>query len=315
MGRLFGLAAVLATVAWACGGGGGGETDEAGSGGGGGDRTAVVASFYPLAEAAGRVGGDAVSVEDLTPAGSEPHDLELTSPQVEALESADVVLTLGRGFQPGVEEVAAGRSGATVEVLSVLEVGEGQVEAEDHGDEEGDEGGLDPHVWLDPAKMAEIVDAVAAALTEAHPDDAEVFEANAEAYKVQLAELDRSYDEALGSCERDVMVVAHDAFGWLAQRYGLEQEAIAGLSPEQEPDPQRLAELVATVEEEGVTTVFTETLVSPAVAETLAREAGVDTEVLNPLEGLTDEQLAAGETYVTVMEANLTVLADALGCG
>lgn len=305
--RLYGLVAVLPVAVWACGGGAG----EAGPAAAGGDRVTVLASFYPLSEAAARVGGDVASVENLTPSGSEPHDLELTPPQVEALEAADVVLTVGRGFQPGVEEVAEGRSGETVEVLSALDLEPGRASTDDRDDQGG---GLDPHVWLDPTKMGEIVDAVAVALTEARPDDAEAFEANASAYKVQLGALDASYEAALASCERDVMVVAHDAFGWLARRYGLTQEAIAGISPEQEPDPQRLAELVAYVEDEGVTTVFTESLVSPAVAETLAREARVTTEVLNPLEGLTDEQLAAGESYLTIMEANLAVLVGALGC-
>jgi zinc transport system substrate-binding protein len=270
----------------------------------------VLASFYPLAEAAERVGGDAVSVENLTPAGSEPHDLELTPTQVEAIGGADVVVVMGRGFQPGVEAVAEEREGATVEVLSALEVGEGRVADEDHEDE----GGLDPHVWLDPTKMAQIVDAVASALTRADPDRGEDFQANAEAYQRQLSELDAAFEASLGSCDRDLLVVAHDAFGWLAERYGLQQEPIAGLSPEQEPDPQRLAELVAVVEREGVTTVFTETLVAPAVAETLAREAGVYTAVLDPLEGLTEERLADGETYLSVMEANLAKLEDALGC-
>ena len=308
MRRFTGVAALaaLAGVASACGGGSDGAVGAAAGG-----EVTVLASFYPLAEAAARVGGDAVSVENLTPAGSEPHDLELTPPQVVAIEEADVVVTMGRGFQPGVEEVAAGRDGAAVEVLSALDVGQGRVADED----DEDDGGLDPHVWLDPTKMAQIVDVMVAALAEADPDSAADFEANAEAYRRQLSELDEAYEASLGSCERELLVVAHDAFGWLAERYGLEQEPIAGLSPEQEPDPQRLAELVALVEEEGVTTVFTETLVTPAVAETLAREAGIDTAVLDPLEGLSEERLAAGETYLSVMEANLAKLEDALGCG
>jgi zinc transport system substrate-binding protein len=299
------LVAGLVAVTSACGAGSDGAEGAAGRG-----EVTVLASFYPLAEAAERVGGDAVSVENLTPAGSEPHELELTPTQVEAIGGADVVVVMGRGFQPGVEAVAEEREGATVEVLSALEVGEGRVADEDHEDE----GGLDPHVWLDPTKMAQIVDAVASALTRADPDRAEDFQANAEAYRRQLSELDAAYEASLGSCDRDLLVVAHDAFGWLAERYGLQQEPIAGLSPEQEPDPQRLAELVAVVEREGVTTVFTETLVAPAVAETLAREAGVDTAVLDPLEGLTEERLADGETYLSVMEANLAKLEDALGC-
>lgn len=162
--------------------------------------------------------------------------------------------------------------------------------------------------------MVEIVDGVAAALADDNPGNAGMFEANAEAYKAELLELHESFEAALGSCERDLIVVAHEAFGWLTDRYGLHQEAVAGLSPEQEPDPQRLVELTELVEEEGLTTVFTETLVAPDVAEALAREAGVETDTLNPVEGLTEDQLADGESYITVMEANLDTLEQALGC-
>lgn len=312
------LGAVTALVLAACG-----ADDEAttASGQGGEGAIEVIASFYPLAEVAERVGGDRVAVTNLTPAGSEPHDLELDPGQVADLEDAGLVVVLGGGFQPAVEEVAARRAGPTLEVLRVLPISqEGAVEEDGHGDEEAHDHGdgevaFDPHVWLDPALMLATLDEVTAALVELEPDAAGVFETNAEAFRAELDALDGDYEEALSDCDRSIIVVAHDAFGRLADRYDLTQEAIAGLSPEAEPDPARLAELTDLVEDEGITTVFTETLVSPRVAETLAREAGVQTAVLNPLEGLTDDQLGEGATYESVMRENLDALTAALGCG
>lgn len=295
MGRTRRVPAVMAAVAvllTACGGDGGGDR------GADDGAVTVVAGFYPLAEAAERAGGDDVDVTNLTPAGAEAHDLELQPDQVDDLEDADVVVVLGRGFQPGVEEVAGRRDGPTVEVLDAIGV-------------EGD----DPHVWLDPSLMIRIVEEVGEALADADPDGADRYEANAAAYVAELEALDRRYEEGLAGCERPTLVTAHEAFAYLADRYGLEHEAIAGISPEQEPDPRRLAELARLVEDEGVTTIFTETLVDPAVAATLAREAGVATAVLDPVEGLDDDRLEAGESYVSVMDANLEVLREGLGCG
>jgi zinc transport system substrate-binding protein len=182
---------------------------------------------------------------------------------------------------------------------------------------EGEEslpGGTDPHVWLDPTLMAAIADEVGAALTRADPAGASVYQQNAAAYGAELEALHREFSDGLRDCDRRVIVTAHAAFGYLAARYGLMQEPIAGVSPEAEPDPRRLAELADLVKREGVTTILTEELVSPRVAETLAREAGVKTAVLNPLEGLTPEELTQGEDYASVMRQNLSTLRVALGC-
>lgn len=296
------VAAFAATVvvAAACG-----ASD--GSGGGGG-RPTVVASFYPLAEAAGRVGGDLVDVVNLTPPGIEPHDLELAPDDLEAIASAEVLLYLGGGFQPAIEDAVGTAEGWVVDVIQ-------GVSTRPPPPDEADEAvTADPHVWLDPTRFTKIVDTVRAALAEADPDNAEVYAANAEAYVRELDDLDEDLGLALSSCDRRTIVVSHDAFGYLADAYGLTQVAISGLSPESEPDARRLAELKALVEREGVTTIFSEELVSPEVAETLAREAGVQTGVLNPIEGLTGEQTAAGEDYVSLMLENLDALRGALGC-
>ena len=266
-------------------------------------RIPVVAGFYPVAWAAEQVGGKRVAVENLTPAGAEPHDLELTTDQRDAIDDAAVVLVMGRNFQPAVEAAAAQRDRGTVELLDHLGL--------------GDTGSLahDPHVWLDPTLMGRIVDEVERALGDASPADRATFAARATALHTTLDALDARYRRGLADCRLDTIVTAHEAFGHLAHAYGLRQEGVAGLSPDGEPDARRLAALADLVRARGVTTVFTEQLVSPRIANTLAREAGgVRTAVLDPLEGLTAKARAAGDDYVSVMDANLVKLRTALDC-
>ena len=279
------VALTLIVALAACGGD---DDDSADSG-----RIDVVASFYPLAYAAEQVGGDLVNVTDLTPAGAEPHDLEITTDQVDAIEDADLVLVLGDDFQPAVEDIADRRDGATVVVL--------------------DELGLDtddPHIWLDPTQMQAIGGAIRDALVDVDASAADRYRAMAETFDADLATLDEELAAGLADCKRREIVTAHDAFGWLADRYDLVQQPIAGISPDAEPSADRVAELADLVESEGVTTIFTETLVSPRIAETLAREAGVTTAVLDPIEGLDDE----GDDYFSLMRENLAQLQEGLDC-
>lgn len=257
-------------------------------------RTSVVASFYPIAWAAQQVGGNRVAVTNLTPAGAEPHDLELNPDQIDHVLDAAVVFELGHGFQPAVEQAAEQRDGPTVQLLP--------------------SGTKDPHIWLDPVRMATIVRTVQRELTKADPKGRATYTRNAHRVLEALTALDARYRAGLAHCERKVIVTGHEAFGHLAQRYGLRQEGVAGLSPDAEPDAQRIGQLADLVKRDGITTVFTEELVSPRIADTLAREAGVKTETLNPLEGLTDRELAKGEDYVKVMDENLTKLQAALAC-
>jgi zinc transport system substrate-binding protein len=277
----------------------------------------VVASFYPIAEAARQVGGSAVHVVNLTPAGVEPHDLELTPDQVAELENADLVLYLGQGFQPAVEEVVERRDGESVDLLADLPLEPGDAEADDEHAEDDDEheaSGLDPHFWLDPTLFARVVDRIEAAMADVSPDEGDTFAANADDYRSQLSELDQDFETGLADCARREIVTAHAAFYYLAERYELTQLPISGVSPEEEPTPDRLAELSELIEDHGVTTVFYESLVPPDLAQTLAREAGVDTAVLDPIEGLNEEAVADGATYASVMRDNLAALQAALGC-
>jgi zinc transport system substrate-binding protein len=264
-------------------------------------RLDVVAASYPVAYAAERVGGRRVDVTNLTPPGVEPHDLELTPPDRDAIDDAGVVLVMGDGFQPAIEKAAATRGHAAVELLDELPARSRVAD--------------DPHVWLDPTLMAVIVDEVARAYTRADPRGKAAYNANATAVHDELAALDERYRSGLADCDRHLIVTTHDAFGYLARRYGLEQQAVSGVAPDAEPDPRRLGQLADLAARKGVTTVFTETLVSRKVAETLAREAGgLKTAVLDPIEGLTTKEQRAGDDYLSVMDRNLIRLRDALGC-
>jgi zinc transport system substrate-binding protein len=269
------------------------------------DGLVVVASFYALAEAAERVGGSVAEVVNLTPPGVEPHDLELAPDDLELLLEADVVLYVGGGFQPAVEDGIDDVSGRAVDVLEGLET---------LPPTEADELTADPHVWLDPLRYADIVERVVGVLADVAPDDAAAFRSHADEVVADLEALDAEFRDRLSDCERRTVVVNHAAFGYLADAYGLEQHPISGIAPEAEVDPARLAELRELVLSEGVTTIFTEELASPEVAQTLASEAEVATAVLNPLEGLTAEELEAGEDYVSVMRRNLRTLEVGLGC-
>lgn len=277
------LAAVLTCAALAlgaaCGDGDGRSAD---------GRVRVAAGFSRLGELATTVGGDRVRVDDLTPSGAEPHDVELGSDDLDRLEDADLVLYLGGGFQPGLAK-AADRADRAVDLL-----------AEDERD--------DPHIWLDPVRWAEAANAVGDALAEADPPGAAAYRERATAFRAELEALHADMETGLATCQRRMMVTAHAAFGRMAARYRLEQEPITGISPEAEPDPKRLASLADLVKEQGVTHVFTEELVSPRVARALAREAGVQVAVLDPLEGRVDGGYVAG------MRRNLDTLRSVLGC-
>ncbi|MBE1492814.1 metal ABC transporter substrate-binding protein [Plantactinospora soyae] len=289
------------------------------------DRVDVVTAFYPLQFVTERVGGDAVRVTNLAKPGAEPHDLELNPGQVGQVSDAELVVYLA-GFQPSVDEAVEQQGGdrafdvATVQPLLDAAAGghEHEGEGADHtgeaaGAEEDAEGtrGKDPHVWLDPTRLAGIGDKLAERLGAADPDRAADYTARAKALRTDLETLDSEYAQSLRTCQRRELVTSHTAFAYLAQRYQLEQIGISGLTPEDEPAPQRLADVAAEAREHGASTIFFETLVSPKVAETIAREIGAKTAVLDPIEGL---QPGSTGDYLSVMRTNLQTLKTALGC-
>ncbi|MFA3873987.1 zinc ABC transporter substrate-binding protein [Streptomyces sp. MMCC 100] len=287
------------------------------------DKFDVVASFYPMEYLAEQIGGDHVNVTTLTEPGQEPHDLELSAKQTAQMGEADAVLHL-KSLQPAVDEAIAQSDVKTkIDAATLTKLEDhgnvehdhgGEEHADEHAEEEHSEGGehaLDPHVWLDPVKYAEIAQGVAQAFEKADPDHADDYRKNAEALAKKLGGLDTAFKNGLAKTDSKVFFTNHAAFGYLAERYGLTQEAINGLDPESEPSPARIKELQEEAKADGVTTVFYETLVSDKTAKTLAKDAGLKTDVLDPLEGITDK--SKGEDYVGVMESNLKALETALG--
>ncbi len=261
--------------------------------------TSVVAAFYPLEYAAEAVGGDAVTVTSLTPPGAEPHDIELSAAQVAQIAEADLVLYI-RGFQPAIDEAvdqqAADRSIDVASGLPLLS---------------GADAAADPHVWLDPANMAAIGEAIGARVSEITPASATTVDAATAEFSAEMAALDEEFATGLATCAIRDLVVSHEAFGYLADAYGFQQVGLSGLSPEAEPSPARLKEVADLVRTNGITTIYYETLVDPKVAQTVADETGATTAVLDPLEGL--EEGATGD-YVSIMQENLATLRTGQSC-
>lgn len=293
----------------------------------------VVASFYPMQFLAEEIGGSHVSVTSLTKPGVEPHDLELSPKQIGSLSDADYILYL-KGIQPAVDD-AVGQAGVknTVDAasLTTLEDHGTEVDGHDHGDEHADDHdhdpedhdaedgddhghehvGADPHIWLDPVKYAEVAKGVGTSLEKADPDHAADYRENTAKLVDELNALDTAYKTGLKDTATKTFITTHSAFGYLAERYGLTQEGIAGIDPEAEPSPARISEIHQAAEKNKATTVFFETLASDKTASTLAKDLGLKTDVLDPLEGITDK--SKGADYLEVMKSNLAALQKALG--
>jgi zinc transport system substrate-binding protein len=307
----------------------------------------VEVSFYPMYEFTKNVAGDLANVHTLVPAGMEPHDWEPTPQDIASIEKADVLVYNGAGMESWIDQVMDSLSNSKliqVEASHGIDLLEGSEEDEhdhEHGDttdthdhadeatteehdhdhdaeaEEGhthnhDHGGLDPHVWLSPALAVKEVRNIEAGLAQAAPEHAEQFKQNADAYITKLEALDQDFKAAVADSKRKDFITQHAAFGYLAQEYGLQQVPIAGLSPEQEPSAAQMASVIDFAKEHQVKTIFFETLVSSKVSETIANEVGAKTAVLNPIEGLTEEEIAAGMDYIGVMRQNLEALKLAL---
>ncbi|QSF46765.1 metal ABC transporter substrate-binding protein [Paenibacillus tianjinensis] len=295
------------------------------------DKLNIKVSFYPMYEFTKNIVGDLADVETLVPAGIEPHDWEPTARDMAAITSADVLIYNGAGMESWAEQVLDSASGSklvTVEASKGLEIMEGREEEEAHAEEDHDHageahaeeepghdhdhGGLDPHVWLAPALAIKEVRTIEAALSAASPENAAAFQTNADSYIAKLEQLDQDFKDGLGGTKRTDFITQHTAFGYLAKEYGLTQVPIGGLSPEQEPSAAQMAEIVEFAKAHDVKTIFFETLVSSSVADTIAQEIGAKTAVLNPIEGLTDEDRSNQLDYVAIMRKNLEALKSAL---
>lgn len=305
----------------------GSDSGTSAPGPGRGEKLTVTTAFYPLQYAAQRIAGDTATVTNLTKPGGEPHDLELTPRDVGQVEQSDLVVYL-KGFQPAVDDVVAQEAADhNLEVSRfanlTLTVRPGAEDAQhehahedDPADEAGhdaaEEGARDPHFWLDPQRLSKVGDGIAARLSELAPDQAATFRDNAAKFRSDLAALDSDFRAGLATCQNRDLVTSHEAFGYLSARYGFQQVGITGLSPEQEPSPAQLRQATTFVRDHDVHTIYYETLVSPAVANTVARETGAKSAVLDPVEGLTDQ--SAGRSYTEVMRANLETLRKGQAC-
>ncbi len=359
------MVASLVLVVASCGGNSG-SGDVAVERGEASEQRDVVAAFYPLVFVAEQVGGEHVTVRDLTPPGADSHDLELSPRDVVMLQEADLIVylagfaaALDQAIQPlaseqvfdvassarlnheeghdeeGHDEEGHDEEGLTKRVMTRVmtkhhdEEGhdeEGHDEEghdEEHHDEEGhdeeghdeehhEHGGIDPHFWLDPMRLADVADATAVRFAELDPDNAESFQQNAASLRVQLEDLDDDFQQGLADCARVDLVTAHRSFGYLANRYGLNQVGIAGLSPDQEPSAGRLAVVADFVQDNQVGVIYYESLVDPGVAQAVANETGAATDVLDPLETLSET--ADGDDYFQVMRSNLAALRSGLEC-
>ncbi|HRH31840.1 MAG TPA: zinc ABC transporter substrate-binding protein [bacterium] len=269
-----------------------------------GDRIFAVTTIYPLQNFVERVGGDFVYVSNVIPAGTEPHDYEPSPRDVSDVRQADLLVYVGQGIDAWAADAGP----------DITQNGGLTLSAERIAGVDADAENADPHVWLDPVIAQDIVRAIEQALIALDPDHATDYSTQADAYLAELVALDADYAHGLEKCELNDIIVAHDAFGYLARRYNFVIHPISGLSPESEPSVRDLTNLARDAKKLDIQTIFFETLVSPELAETLARELHAETAVLNPLEGLSAEELASGKDYVSVMRDNLSALRAAMLC-
>lgn len=277
------------------------------------DKITVIATFYPMYDFAKNVVGDEGEVELLIPAGTEPHDYEPSAKDIAKITDADVFVYNSNELETWVEgsiESIDQNNVTVIEAASAIQLVAGEEEEEDSSasDDHDHDHDLDPHVWLDPVLAQKEVETIRDALIKKYPAKKEIFEENASAYLKKLSDLNTEYKTAFDNATNKTFVTQHAAFGYLAREYGLTQEAIAGLSPDQEPSPSRLAELKKYIEENNVTVIYFESTASSKVSETLAQETGVELLVLDPLESITEAEQKQGADYISVMKDNLEAL-------
>ncbi len=281
----------------------------------------VAASFYPMYYFASEIGGDRATVRNITPSGAEPHDFEPTAKDIASIEASKLLVINGANVEawyPKIENELKQNSVQIVvasEGLTTLEgTDEHEHEGEEHSAGEPEEHIQDPHVWLNPVLAQKEVEKIRDGFIAADPSGEAYYNANTQSLLERLQSLDKKYREGLASCEREDIVTSHTAFAYLAKEYGLHQVAISGLSTSAEPSTQELAEVAQFAREHQVKYIFFESLISPKLSETIATEIGAETLVLDPIEGIPDDEMAQGKNYFTVMEDNLTNLQTALAC-
>lgn len=275
------------------------------------NKVQITTSFFPMAEFAKEIGGDKVKVTNLTPAGVEPHDFELTPQDIVTTQKSQLFIYNGAGFEAWVEKALPDLENSqtiTIDSSKGINLLAGREDEHHH------ESLYDPHIWLNPVLAQQQVDNILSGMIKADPDNKTYYETNAKAYKQKLSALDQEFKSGLTSCQNRTVITSHNAFGYLAQKYNFDVLPISGISPDEEPSPKRLAEIADFAKANNVKYIFFETLVSPRLSQTIASEIGAQTMVFNPLEGLTDEETLAGEGYLSIQRENLVNLKTAMNC-
>lgn len=273
-----------------------------------GPRLQVTTSFYPLYFFTSEIVGDKATVYNITPSGAEPHDYDPSTQDIARIEDSQLLVLNGGKLEAWGDKIKSTLQGTNTQVITVGDDIANQMVVEDGNTIR------DPHVWLDPKLAKKEVDQILKSLVLIDPVNAAYFTGNAESLKMKLGELDAKFRAGLANCQKKDIITTHAAFGYLAKDYGLNQLSISGLSPDEEPSVQTLANLVDFSKKNGIKYIFFESLVSPKLAETVASEVGASTLVLNPIEGLTDTEIGKGKNYFTEMEQNLTNLKIAFEC-
>ncbi|MFA6994910.1 MAG: zinc ABC transporter substrate-binding protein [Patescibacteria group bacterium] len=272
------------------------------------DKIKVTASFYPLYFFAGVIGGQRAIVSNITPAGTEPHDYEPTAADMIQIETSRLLILNGGGLETWTQNI---KQNINFRQTLVIRAGENLT---NQGINKNNQEIVDPHVWLSPVLAQQMVDKITRGFIAVDPANQIYYQANADKLKIQLTQLDEEYVRGLSHCSHQDIVTAHAAFAYLAFQYHFNQLPIAGLSPEAEPAPQQLINIIQLVKSRQIKYIFFESLVSPKLAQMIAQEVGAQTLILNPLEGLTATEVAQNQNYFTVMRANLVNLQKALEC-
>lgn len=267
----------------------------------------VVASFYPLAYLSQEIGGEKVHITNITPEGVEPHDYEPTVTDLKTIEESDLLVLNGGHLEAWSHDVEENLSDS----MTIIEVGDGLMTETfiEEGQEE-----TDPHIWLNPALTIKMAEKIKNAFIAKDPVNKEFYTKNGENLRARLTTLDKNFRDGLVSCGKESIITSHAAFGYLAKEYGFTQVPILGLSPEEEPSAKTLTDIAEFARKNKVAYIFFESLVSPKLSQTIATEIGAKTLVLNPIEGLSSEEMNGGKNYFTVMEENLKNLKIALEC-
>jgi zinc transport system substrate-binding protein len=277
-------------------------------------KISVFTSFYPMYDFTVKIGGNRVSVTNMVPAGMEPHDWEPAAADIAGLEKADVFVYNGAGMEHWVGDVLGALQNKkliVVEASKGISLLEGHHHEEEEEEEDEDEI-YDPHVWLSPVNAKLEMENIKNALVKADTDGKSYYEANYKKYAAECDLLDKEFKSAILPLKNKDIIVAHQAFGYLCERYGLNQVPIEGLSPDSEPDPGRMAEIIDFARKHKVKVIFFEELASPKVAEAIAKATGAGTDALNPIEALGEDEIAAGDDYFTIMRRNMKSLVAAL---